>query len=68
MSTLQHAFKAAEKLPNDVQEEIGERLLKYVEKYIALSDDIDAGIRQLDAGMGRPGDEVFDRLMRKYGA
>lgn len=68
MTTLEHAFKAAEKLPSELQEEIGARLLQYVQKYVALSDDIDAGIRELDAGLGRPGDEVFDRLLKKYGA
>jgi len=68
MTALEHAFKAAEKLPDNVQEEISEQILRYVEKYTALSQDLDAGIRELDAGLGRPADEVFDRLMQKYGA
>lgn len=68
MTALEHAFKAAEKLADNVQEEISEQILRYVEKYMALSQDLDAGIHELDAGLGRPADEVLDRLMQKYGA
>jgi len=52
----QNAAKAIAELaslPDADQEEIGRKLLSYVEKLRQLRADIDAGLRSLDEGKGR---------------
>ena len=68
MSKFERAVKAAENLPEDLREELGEDLLHYIDKYLALAEDIDAGLAELDAGKGNPADVVFDRLMARLGS
>ncbi len=68
MSKFDRAVKAAENLPEDLREELGEDLLHYIDKYLALAEDIDAGIAELDAGQGIPADVVFDRLRARLGS
>jgi predicted transcriptional regulator len=68
MSKFERAVKAAENLPEDLREELGEDLLHYIDKYLALTEDIDAGLAELDAGKGVPADIVFDRLMSRLGS
>jgi hypothetical protein len=68
MTKLEHAIKEAEQLPDELRDQLGEQLLHYIHKYLALRDDLDAGIRELDAGLGRDGKEVFASLKSRYGA
>lgn len=68
MSKLERAIKEAEQLPDELREQLGDRLLHYIHKYLALRDDIDASLRELDAGLGRDGKEVFAALKSRYGA
>lgn len=58
MTKLETAVKEAEQLPAEMREQIGDQLLHYIHKYLALRDDLDAAISELDAGMGRDGKEV----------
>ncbi len=51
---LQQAMAELATLPDADQEEIGRQLLLHVEKLRNLRDDLDQGIRSLDAGKGRP--------------
>jgi hypothetical protein len=62
ITKLGRAIKEAEQLPDELREQIGEQLLHYVHKYLALRGDLGAAIRELDAGLGRDGKEVFARL------
>jgi hypothetical protein len=50
---LKEALAEVEKLPSADQEMIGRQVLQHVEKLRMLRDDIDSGIRSLDAGKGR---------------
>ena len=67
MTKLERAVQEAEQLPEELREKLGDDLLHYIHKYLALRDDIDAGIRELDAGQGIPADEVFADLKVRYG-
>jgi hypothetical protein len=51
--TLDHAIAKAHELPEADQERIGRELLDYIDHLRALRDDIDRGLRSLDAGLGR---------------
>jgi NTP pyrophosphatase (non-canonical NTP hydrolase) len=66
MDKFARAVKAAEQLPQDMREEIGERLLHYIDKFLALQADIDIGLAQLDRGEAIPGDVVFSRLRARF--
>lgn len=68
MTKLERAVKEAEQLPDELREQLGDNLLHYIHKYLALRDDLDAGLRELDAGQGLDGREVFASLKAKYGA
>jgi hypothetical protein len=68
MTKLERAVEAAEQLPEELRDQLGEELLHYVDKYLALRDDLDAGIRQLDAGEGIPAKIVFERLKARFAA
>ena len=68
MTKLERALHEAEKLPPEMQEEIGDDLLHYIHKYLALCDDLEIGIRELDEGRGIPGEKVFADLRARYGA
>ncbi|MBK5199612.1 MAG: hypothetical protein JJE37_15245 [Methyloceanibacter sp.] len=54
VKTLQKAIAEIANLPDADQEEIGRKLLSHVEKLRTLRADIDAGIRSLDEGHGKP--------------
>jgi len=60
---LEQAIAEVAALPETDQEQIGRRLLSHVEKLIRLREELDKGVRSLDAGMGR----VFsiDELIRR---
>lgn len=68
MTKLERAVKAAEQLPEELREKLGDELLHFVDKYLALRDDLEAGLRELDAGQGLSVDEVFADLGRSLGA
>ena len=62
IKTLEQAIAQVTGLPDADQEQIGRKLLMHVEKLRELRRDIDAGIRSLDGGEGRPVDiEAFLR-------
>jgi hypothetical protein len=64
VKTFEQAIAEVANLPAADQEEIGRKLLSHVEKLRQLRAEIDKGIRQLDAGEGRPLDiEEFLRDM-----
>jgi predicted transcriptional regulator len=50
MSKIEMALRAAEKLPAEMQEQLAENLLHYVDKYLALQDEIAIGIAQAERG------------------
>jgi len=68
MTKLERALVEAESLPVDLQEELGDRLLHYIHNYLSLRDDLDAGLAELDAGMGLDGKAVFAELKSEHGA
>jgi transposase len=51
---LAKALAEIARLPDADQERIGRKLLSHVERLRQLRNDIDSGIRSLDAGEGRP--------------
>ena len=61
---LKQAIAEIESLSVSDQEQIGRKLLSHVEKLRLLRDDIDEGVRSLDAGKGRQLD-VEDLIRRK---
>jgi hypothetical protein len=59
---LEQAIAELAELPDADQEQIGRKLLSHVEKLRSLREEIDKGIRSLDAGRGAPLDvEEFIR-------
>lgn len=67
MTKLERAVKAAEDLPEDLRERIGEDLLHFIDKYLALAQDIDEGLAELDAGRSVPVEVVLERLRARIG-
>lgn len=69
VKTLQKAIAELAALPVADQEEIGRKLLSHVEKLNRLRADIDAGLRSLDAGEGRPLDieQFIDKMNGSHG-
>jgi hypothetical protein len=69
VKTLQKAIAELANLPASDQEEIGRKLLSHLEKLTKLRGDIDAGLRSLDAGEGRPLDveQFIDKMNRSHG-
>lgn len=68
MTKLEQAVQAASQLPEDMREQLGDDLLHLIDKYLALRDDLEAGVRELDEGTGIPAIEVFAELRAKFGA
>jgi hypothetical protein len=60
---LERAIAEVAALPDPDQEEIGRRLLAHVEKLRSLREELDKGVRSLDAGKGAPLD--IDELIRQ---
>jgi len=52
VKTLEIAIAELADLPEADQEEIGRQLLSHVEKLRRLRDELDKGVRSLDAGRG----------------
>jgi hypothetical protein len=53
MTQLERAVQEAEQLPDELREQLGDQLLHYIHKYLALRDDLHAAINEMDAGLGR---------------
>ena len=68
MTKFERAVQAAEELPEELREKLGENLLHFVDKYLALRDDIAIGVAQLDRGETIDGEIVFAELKARYGA
>jgi predicted transcriptional regulator len=68
MTKLENAIKAAEQLPEDLRERLGDNLLHFIDKYLALRDDLEAAIAEIDAGKGIPAEEAFAELRDSLGA
>jgi hypothetical protein len=67
MTKFELALQAAEQLPEDMRERLGDRMLRFIDKYLAMRDAIEIGVRELDAGLGIPAEVVFERLRTRYG-
>ncbi len=52
VKTLEIAIAELADLPEADQEQIGRQLLSHVEKLRRLRDELDKGVRSLDAGQG----------------
>ena len=50
---LEEAIAKAHELPEEDQERLGRELNDYIDHLRALRSDISAGVRSLDAGLGR---------------
>lgn len=67
MTKFERAIEEAGKLSEDVQERLGDDLLHYIHKYLALRADLEAGLAELDAGERVSSAEVFAELKARYG-
>jgi hypothetical protein len=67
--TLELAISRLAMLPEAAQEEIGRELMEHVDKRQRLLEDIDTGIRSLEAGLGRELDieDVIKRARERHG-
>ena len=54
VKALEQAIAEIATLPDAEQEEIGRRLLSHMQKLRQLREEIDKGIRSLEAGEGKP--------------
>lgn len=52
VKSLEQAIAEVSRLPDADQEQIGRKLLSHVERLRQLRNEIDKGIRSLDAGQG----------------
>jgi hypothetical protein len=64
VKVLEQAIAEVSALPDADQEQIGRQILSHVEKLRSLRDEIDKGVRSLDAGKGRTLD-IEDFIRRK---
>lgn len=53
VKTLELAIRKAASLPEAAQEQLGRELLERIDTLDELRTEIEAGIRELDAGMGK---------------
>lgn len=69
VKTLEQALAQVAVLPEDDQEQIGRQLLSHLDKLRQLREEIDKGIRSLDAGEGTvlDIDEFIERLHARHG-
>ena len=68
MTKFERAVQAASELPEELREQLGENLLHFVDKYLALRDDIAIGVAQLDRGEVVDGEILFAELKARYGS
>ena len=66
---LREAIAKVEALPEAEQDRIARELIDYIEKLSALRADVATGIRELDAGQGRPLDieDVIRQARAEHG-
>ena len=65
VKTLELAMSKAAALPEAAQEALGREMLKHIDELAALRAEIEVGIQQLDASLGRELDlEEFLRRAR----
>lgn len=66
--TLELALEKAAELSEAAQEQLGRDLLERIDALTALRNEIDIGIRELDAGKGEPLDieEVIRRAREEH--
>lgn len=66
VKTLELAVSKAAELPEAAQEQLGRELLRKIEALNKLRAEVEIGIRELDAGLGREIElEEFLRLARE---
>ncbi len=63
VKVLEQAIAEVSALPDADQEQIGRQILSHVEKLRSLRDELDKGVRSLDAGKGRTLD--IDEFIRQ---
>lgn len=68
MTKLERAIEAAKKLPPEEQERLGDGVLGYVDRYLALREDLEKGIQDIEAGRVVDGKTVLQKLKARYGA
>lgn len=68
MTKLERAVQEAEQLPDELREQLGDDLLHFIHKYLALRDELAIGLRELDAGEVEDGEMVLAELKARYGA
>jgi hypothetical protein len=68
VKTLELAISKAAELPEAAQEALGREMLRRIQALDELRADIDIGIRELNAGLGRELDieELLDQLHEEY--
>jgi hypothetical protein len=68
VKTLELAIAKAAALPEAAQEALGREILKHIDDLAALRADIEIGIQQLDAGLGRELDlkELLQRARARH--
>jgi hypothetical protein len=66
MTKLERALEYAAKLPDDMQEQLGDDILHFIDKYLALRADLEEGLQELDAGKGIPASVVFADLKKRF--
>ena len=66
--TFELATKEVAKLPKETQEEFGRDLIDRVAAWHTLREKIAEGVRELDAGLGRPLDikKFMKEFRRRY--
>ena len=70
VKTLELAIAKASKLPEPVQEQLGRELLERLDILAQLRAEIEAGVRELDAGQGERLDieEVIAQARKEHAA
>jgi hypothetical protein len=68
VKALELAISKAAELPEEAQEALGREMLRRIEALDALPAEIDIGIRELDAGLGRELDieELLNQLHEEH--
>jgi hypothetical protein len=68
VKTLELAISKVSQLPEAAQEQIGRELLDRVEALKRLQAEVEIGLRELDAGEGRPLDieDVIQEARARY--
>ena len=68
VKTLELAISRASELPDAEQEQLGRELLEHLDALAQLRATIDIGVRELDAGQGKPLDikEVIAQARKEH--